>query len=671
MMERDRTQQAAVISQDANKWREYKNLRNTATRYMRRDKKYWERNQLDNLKNNPTDLWRNVKGWMGWKNTGPPTQLFYKGQMVSSPQGLANSMNSFFIDKVQGLKSNLPPQKNDPLETLSRIMSSRTCTFHLQSVHPDEVLEIVKDLKNSKSTGLDDIDTGTLKLIIRDILPALTHVINLSLMNLEFPSIWKLAKVIPLLKKSDPLNPKNYRPVALLPIMSKILERVVFKQVVQYVEGNSLLHPSHHGSRSRHSTSTAIIEMYDTWIDSVERGEMAGVMMIDLSAAFDLVDHSILLKKLELLGFDQSAVTWFWSYLTTRSQCVYVDGKVSGLVPVDVGVPQGSVLGPLMYILFVNDLPEVVHGHPGEPVHGVGHSPGQVLFNMNCNECGGLCCYVDDSTYMFSSTDPATLSGKLSEQYKKLADYMGDNKLVINDDKTHLLVMGTAKYSAKRELVSIDTGTVTVKPIETEKLLGINIHQSLKWKEHVLSGEKSMIKILTTRLSALKKISRNASFQTRLMVANSCFMSVISYMISVWGGTESYIIKAVQVIQNKAARCITKKSWYTPTRTLLLECNWLSIKQLIFYHTVLQVWKVRTAQVPGYINAKIQSAITRSATEGTLRVPSVETSLSSKSFMVRSAVMWNAAPPSIRSTQKFETFKSKLKKWAKANIDIE
>ena len=155
------------------------------------------------------------------------------------------------------------------------------------------------------------------------------------------------------------------------------------------------------------------------------------------------------------------------------------------------------------------------------------------------------------------------------------------------------------------------------------------------------------------------------------MVANSCFMSVISYMISVWGGTESYIIKAVQVIQNKAARCITKKSWYTPTRTLLLECNWLSIKQLIFYHTVLQVWKVRTAQVPGYINAKIKSAITRSATEGTLRVPSVETSLSSKSFMVRSAVMWNAVPPSIRSTQKFETFKSKLKKWAKANIDIE
>jgi hypothetical protein len=314
----------------------------------------------------------------------------------------------------------------------------------------------------------------------------------------------------------------------------------------------------------------------------------------------------------------------------------------------------------------VNDLPEVVHGHPGEALHG-----GHAMFNMMCRGCGGLCCYVDDSTFMYSSSDPACLSSKLSEQYKKLAEYMGDNKLVINDDKTHLLVMGTGKHSASRELVSIDTGTVVVRPIETEKLLGLNIHQSLKWKEHVLSNEKSLLKILTTRLTALKKISKNATFATRLMVANSCFMSVISYLISVWGGTEAYVIRAVQVMQNKAARAITKLSWYTPTRTLLLQCNWLSIKQLIFYHTVLQVWKVRTAGLPVYINSRIELSVTRSADEGTLRVPIVESAMARKSFLVRSAVMWNSIPPSLRSISKFETFKSKLKKWTKANIEID
>ena len=146
--------------------------------------------------------------------------------------------------------------------------------------------------------------------------------------------------------------------------------------------------------------------------------------------------------------------------------------------------PQGSVLGALLYILFVNDLPEVVHGHSGADLE-----VGKVSFNMKCSECGTLCCYVDDSTYMYSSKDPAILSEKLSAQYKKLAQYMGDNKLVINDDKTHLLVMGTRKHNVLRSEVSINTGTVMVKPVPTEKLLGMNIHQLLNWKEHIISND--------------------------------------------------------------------------------------------------------------------------------------------------------------------------------------
>ena len=699
--QRNRAQSAASSAQDQDKWRFFKNLRNTATKLIRKDKKIWETLQLDHLSNSLTDLWRNIKGWMGWKNSGPPTQLFYDGKIVNSPKGLASAMNSFFLKKVKKLRQNLPPPQNDPLENLKRLMATRTCNFSIKPVHPDDILEIVKNLKNSKSTGLDNIDVGTIKLIIEDILPALTHIINLSLTSLVFPNLWKLAKVIPLLKKGDPLDPQNYRPVALLSILSKVLERVIFKQVVEYVEKNSLLHPSHHGSRAHHSTSTAVIEMYDGWVESLENDEMAGVMMLDLSAAFDLVDHQLLLQKLELLGFDKPAVLWMWSYLCGRSQCVYVDGKFSDLEPVEVGVPQGSVLGALLYILFVNDLPEVVHGHLGasQPDHGqseaahehLGDGQGEsvqghigvgqvcqvqgevknkILYNINCRTCGTLCCYVDDSTYMCSGSDPAQLSSKLSSQYKLLATYMGDNRLVINNDKTHLLVMGGRRHAALRQQVSIDTGTVVVTPVETEKLLGLNIHQSLKWKEHVLDSKKSMVNTLTTRLNALKQVSRNASFKTRLMVANACFMSIITYMVAVWGGTEEYVIRAVQVMQNKAARCVTKLSWYTPTRILLQQCNWLSIKQLVFYHTVLQVWKVKLSQAPVYIHSKLIPANTRSAALGTLLVPAVEKSLTRKSFMVRSIAAWNTVPPEIRNLKKLETFKKKIKQWTKMNIEI-
>ena len=129
-------------------------------------------------------------------------------------------------------------------------------------------------------------------------------------------------------------------------------------------------------------------------------------------------------------------------------------------------------------------------------------------------------------------------------------------------------------------------------------------YQSLKWEEPIIANEKSMIKSLNGRLNALRRISYKASFKTRLMVGNACFLSIISYMVAIWGGTEKYVIRAVQVMQNKAARCITKLGWFTPTSTLLLQCNWLSINQIIFLHTILQVWKVRTLQTPAYLHHK-------------------------------------------------------------------
>ena len=354
MNQRDYAQELANHTNNPDDWRKFKNLRNTVVSRTRTEESNWEKEQLDHLSNDPTNLWRNVKGWMGWKNTGPPTQLFVE-KMITKPREIASTMNSFFVTKVKNLQKKLPPRTGDPVRHLRSAMRNRRCTFKLKPVHPDEVRKLVLNLKNSKSTGLDNIDTRTIKLVIEEILPALTHVINLSITNQEFPEIYKQSKIIPLLKKpkDDPLNPKFYRPVALLPILSKILERAIFVQIESYVEENKLLHPSHHGGRAHHSTTTAIIEMYDQWIEAVDKGNIAGCMMLDLSAAYDLANHQIILDKLELYGFDELSVKWMKSYLSGRSQCVYVDGELSDMLSVDVGVPQGSVLGGLLYVLLV------------------------------------------------------------------------------------------------------------------------------------------------------------------------------------------------------------------------------------------------------------------------------------------------------------------------------
>ena len=157
------------------------------------------------------------------------------------------------------------------------------------------------------------------------------------------------------------MEPKNCRPVAILPILSKVMERAMFQQLVNYMDSNKFFNPNHHAYRSFHSTTTAMLQMYSTWLDALEKGDMAGVCMIDMSAAFDVVDIELLLEKLKLYGLDRNAVQWVWSYLTYRSQSVYIEGTMSRLLSLEAGVPQGSIIGPLFYTIFTNELPQVVH----------------------------------------------------------------------------------------------------------------------------------------------------------------------------------------------------------------------------------------------------------------------------------------------------------------------
>ena len=291
-------------------------------------------------------------GWLDWKTAGSPSQLFHNGRMINKPSEIADCQNNYFINKVSQIRENLPHQVSDPLSKLKYLMKDRKCSFQLKSIHPDTIELILSNLKNSKSSGLDSIDTFILKLAGPNIIPALTHIINLSIGTQQFPSSWKIAKVIPLFKKDNPLNPKNYRPVAILPILSKILEKAVFIQIIDYLDYNQLIHPSHHGFRAAHSTTTGLIQMYDTWVQAMEHGEYTGACFLDLSAAFDIVDHPLLLEKLSLYGFSDDALNWVRSYLTGRSQRVYIESFLSTSQPVPTGVPQGSILPTALYYFY-------------------------------------------------------------------------------------------------------------------------------------------------------------------------------------------------------------------------------------------------------------------------------------------------------------------------------
>ena len=486
-------------------------------------------------------------------------------------------MNQFFITKVRKLRESIPLSQGDPLDLTRKLLSCNRSAFTIRAVHPDEISKIIAHLKSSKSTGNANIDTYVIKIARAE----LTHIFNLSISQGVLPSLWKCVKVVPFHKKDEVIHPKNFRPVALLPISSKILERAIFLQLIDYLESNELLHPSHHGFCANHSTSTALLQMVDIWLEALDNEEISAVVMLDMSAAFDVVDHELLLGKLRLYGLDDSATSWFESYLTNRTQQVLIDGSLSDPLQLEAGVPQGSILGPLLYICFTNDLPEVVHDH---------FANNNTFYNTHCKSCGGICCFADDPTYTKSDKNPEVVQDAIEEKYKQVATYMSQNKLVLNNSKTHLIIMATRSQHRMNGNygITLDTGAEEkIEPISCEKLLGRCISNDFKWNEHIRGSEGSIFKSATSRSNALKKIIRFSTFETRKMIANAVIMSRFVYLIQLWGGCPEYLLNFLQTLQNKAARHVCNKGRYTSVRVMLNSCGWLSIHQLVAYHRVI------------------------------------------------------------------------------------
>ena len=294
-----------------------------------------------------------------------------------------------------------------------------------------------------------------------------------------------------------------------------------------------------------------------------------------MSAAFDVVDHRLLLKKVSAYGFQEDVVAWLESYLNNRAQAVSINGDISELINIQSGVPQGSILGPLLYTLYTNELPEVIfQSNPNI-------NPSFPQYNTGKGKNESLCCFADDTTFTSIHSDHTVLSQNLENQYKIIAEFLTDNGLKVNDDKTHLVVVSNGNSRAKSQsanLVEIRTPSKTIRPTNSEKLLGCWIEEDLKWNNHIRESDDNLVKSLSQRVTALKRITKVCSFKTRKMIANGIFLSKLSYLITVWSNCSKDMMKSLQAQQNKVARYITRNNWETRTITNFNQVSWLLVR---------------------------------------------------------------------------------------------
>ena len=642
MKTRDASKQQAVnlaqSGEDASEaWSTFRMLRNQVNNRRKYEERNFKADKIKKSLHSPSDTWNTAKSFMNWEsNAGPPHQLSVGGRLVTKASEIASEMNSFFINKVRLIRESIRYIPN-PFTACYGIMRNRRCNLSMKHVTVLKVNKLLKKLKNSKSCSIDELDNFCVKLAADVIDKPLHHIITLSIQQKKFPSGWKLSKVIPLHKKNCKMDRQNFRPVAILSPLSKILEKIVYEQIYEYFSKNKIFHPSMHGYRQHRSTQTAMLSMYDRWVTAAAGGHVSGVVLLDLSAAFDLVEPNLLIQKLRIYGLDEDYLSWVESYLTDRYQAVWIDHVLSQFLHCPVGVPQGSNLGPLFFLIFFNDLP----------------------YNLECDVDN----YADDTTLTATGKSVEEIGNKLTEDCLVVSQWMRSNMLKLNPGKTHILTVGTSqRLRTLPETVQVVMDDVVLQedPSHCELLLGCQVESDLKWHSQV----ECLLSKLRTRLTGLANLRFIVPFPVRKTITEGIFNSVLVYCLPLYGGSDRRDVKDIQILQNKAAQIVCHAPPRANRNQLFNTLGWMTVNQLITYHTLITVFKIRNSKEPEYL----ASILTTDSRTGRIFLPNFELGLAQKSFTYRGAGQWNSLPESLRKITKISLFKKNLKVWIIENI---
>ena len=527
---RDILKLKATRSGNAEDWRKFKKLRNIVNNEIKRAKECHYKHALNEYQGDPRNTWRIVNELMSRKSHKCVISELKLpcGNSIYDSHELSNAFNDHFSSIGPKLANDIHANE-DNSSHLDYLAETGHCTFELKPTSVSKVLLLLSRLCESKSTGLDRISAKLLRECADLIAESLCTIFNHSIVSGIFPDEWKLSKVIPLFKQGNRSDLNNYRPISVIPVVAKVFERIIYDQLYNYLTIHKLISRHQSGFRPLHSTVTALLEATDSWAYNIDQGNVNAVVFLDLKKAFDTVDHDILLSKLAKYGVSGTSYNWFRSYLDCRKQRCFINGSLSGDHFLTCGIPQGTILGPLLFLIYINDLP-------------------YCLLNSEPR------MYADDTHITFASNNTQSINTVLNEDLARVEKWLTANKLTLNASKTEFMLIGSRqRLSTFHNPPSLIIDGAPITQVTSTKSLGVHIDQTLSWNVHV----ETLCKKIASGIGALKRVRSFVPHDTLRSIFMSLVQPHFDYCDSVWGCCGKTLASKLTKLQNRAARILT------------------------------------------------------------------------------------------------------------------
>ena len=533
-----------------------------------------------------------------------PEYFVIDGQQITDKIAIANSFNKFFTNIGPDLAKQIEKPKN--IDYNKYLNNTYPNDFSFKEVTNHDVEKIIDQLNPKNSCGIDNFSNNILKQLKSPLINPITIMINQSLNTGIFPDYLKIARVIPLYKKDEDYIFSNYRPISILPSISKVFERVIFNQLYDFFQENNLFYEGQFGFRSGHSTELATVDLVNNLIHDMDKGKLPLCIFLDLSKAFDTINHSILIQKLSYYGINGTPLNLMQNYLTNRKQYVDIDGTISDTTLISTGVPQGSILGPLLFIIYINDL-------------------------SNASELFKYIMYADDTTlYTYLNPKDQNCCIIINKELNLLSEWLKVNELSLNVNKSKFMIFHQPNKSFNVPEILINN--ILVEHVDNFNFLGLTLDEKLAWNNHIT---KISSKISRT-IGIINKLKHFLPVNTKITLYNSLILPHINYGILAWGFKHNKITK----LQKKAVRCMSCSNYNAHSEPILKGLNQLKVEDLFtlaklkfYYKFVHEKLPTRLLSLPFISNRDIHNHDTRNIRNSGLFINQVDNKFAQESLI--------------------------------------